>query len=84
MSPIRLARIDLEPAYVGYGHAPLPAAERLTASSAILPLFHEFTEEEQGALLSVMRGVVGQTNVTTPSVSRMSSPTPRGSLAEVL
>jgi dTDP-4-amino-4,6-dideoxygalactose transaminase len=37
----------LEPAYADVPHAPLPATERLTRDSLILPLYHEMTDEEQ-------------------------------------
>ena len=44
----------LEPAYVGHANPELPVTERLTASSIILPLFHELTEEEQNVVVSVI------------------------------
>jgi len=43
----------LEPAYVGHSTR-LPVTERLTASSVILPLFHDLTEEEQNLVVSVI------------------------------
>ena len=49
----------LEPAYVGHSHAPLPVTERLTASSLILPLFHELTEDEQDLVVSVIHAAAG-------------------------
>ena len=49
----------LEPAYAGHSHVPLPVTERLTSSSLILPLFHEMTEAEQDAVVSVIHDVSG-------------------------
>jgi perosamine synthetase len=49
----------LEPAYVGHPHAPLPVTERLTSSSLILPLFHDMTESEQDAVVSVIHALSG-------------------------
>lgn len=37
----------LEPAYADTPHVPLPATERITRDSLILPLFHEMTEAQQ-------------------------------------
>jgi perosamine synthetase len=42
----------LEPAYRGFPVRPLPATERLTAQTLILPLFHELTEQEQDIIVS--------------------------------
>ena len=42
----------LEPAYRGLTQRPLPATERLTARTLILPLFHDLTEQEQDIVVS--------------------------------
>lgn len=52
----------LEPAYADVTHAPLPVTERLTASSLILPLFHDMTESDQDAVVSIIRQVSGLTS----------------------
>ena len=57
----------LEPAYAGARPA-LPATERLTRHSLILPLFHEMTESQQEQVASVL------TSALTNSVSSMSVP----------
>jgi dTDP-4-amino-4,6-dideoxygalactose transaminase len=44
----------LEPAYSGQSCPRLPVTERLTASSLILPLFHEMTEDQQDLVVSVI------------------------------
>ena len=45
----------LEPAYDGQGdHAHLRETERLSASSLILPLFHQLTQDEQDQVVSVI------------------------------
>jgi dTDP-4-amino-4,6-dideoxygalactose transaminase len=49
----------LEPAYAGHPHRPLPVTERLTARSLILPLFHDLTDAQQGAVVSVVRDSLG-------------------------
>jgi dTDP-4-amino-4,6-dideoxygalactose transaminase len=49
----------LEPAYASYSAISLPVTERLAGSSLILPLFHELTEEEQNAVVSVIRTAAG-------------------------
>jgi dTDP-4-amino-4,6-dideoxygalactose transaminase len=49
----------LEPAYEGVTHHPLPATERMTASSVILPLFHLMTEEEQDQVVGTILEVTG-------------------------
>ena len=54
----------LEPAYGGRNSALLPVTERLTASSVILPLFHELTESEQDVVVSVIRAAAETSNVT--------------------
>jgi dTDP-4-amino-4,6-dideoxygalactose transaminase len=64
----------LEPAYRGHSHAPLPVTERLTGGSLILPLFHDLTEPEQDAVISVIH------EVSAPTSSRAS---PRRRLSEV-
>jgi dTDP-4-amino-4,6-dideoxygalactose transaminase len=45
----------LEPAYAGRPHGPLPVTECLTARSLILPLFHDLTDTQQDAVVSVVR-----------------------------
>jgi dTDP-4-amino-4,6-dideoxygalactose transaminase len=47
----------LEPAYAGYPHVPLPMTEMLTSSSLVLPLFHDMTEQEQDAVVAVIREI---------------------------
>jgi dTDP-4-amino-4,6-dideoxygalactose transaminase len=49
----------LEPAYAGHPCPPLPVTERLTATSLILPLFHEMTEDEQDLVVSVITAAAG-------------------------
>jgi len=49
----------LEPAYAGHPHAPLPATERLTRDSLILPLFHTMTSAQQDRVVAVLRKAVG-------------------------
>jgi dTDP-4-amino-4,6-dideoxygalactose transaminase len=49
----------LEPAYARAPCLPLPVTERVTASSLILPLFHEMTEKEQDRVVSVIRAAAG-------------------------
>ncbi len=47
----------LEPAYAGRGdYAHLGETERLSASSLILPLFHQLTHDEQDQVMSVIFG----------------------------
>jgi len=47
----------LEPAYAGQGdHTHLRETERLSASSLILPLFHQLTQDEQDQVVSVIFG----------------------------
>lgn len=60
----------LEPAYAGHSMPGLPVTERLTASSIILPLFHELSEEEQNAVVSVVRCAAGLTTVDVYPPSR--------------
>jgi len=49
----------LEPAYDGRPCAPLPVTERLSASSLILPLFHQLTEPEQQHIAGVIAAAAG-------------------------
>ena len=49
----------LEPAYAGHPHAPLPATERLSRDSLILPLFHTMTPAQQDRVVAVLRKAVG-------------------------
>jgi dTDP-4-amino-4,6-dideoxygalactose transaminase len=44
----------LEPAYAGHPHVPLPATERLTTRSLVLPLFHDMTESDQDGVVSTL------------------------------
>ncbi|MEZ0071493.1 DegT/DnrJ/EryC1/StrS family aminotransferase [Planotetraspora sp. GP83] len=48
----------LEPAYAG-SDADLPVTERLSHNSLILPLYHTLTEEEQDAVVAVIRAASG-------------------------
>ena len=43
-------------AYAGMPHAPLPATERLTDRTLILPLFHQMTKDQQDRVVDVIRG----------------------------
>ncbi|WP_031165441.1 DegT/DnrJ/EryC1/StrS family aminotransferase [Streptomyces durhamensis] len=45
----------LEPAYAGHPRAPLPATERITRDSLILPLFHTMTEAQQDRVVAALR-----------------------------
>ena len=45
----------LEPAYAASNALSLPATERLTRDSLILPLFHSMTEAEQDLVVSVIQ-----------------------------
>ena len=49
----------LELAYAGHPHVDLPVTERLSASSVILPLFHQLTRDEQDQVISAMFGAAG-------------------------
>ncbi|GGO17245.1 aminotransferase DegT [Microbispora rosea subsp. aerata] len=49
----------LEPAYADVPAAPLPATERLTRRSLILPLFHTMTEAEQDAVVEAVYAAGG-------------------------
>jgi dTDP-4-amino-4,6-dideoxygalactose transaminase len=61
----------LEPAFAGFGGVRLPVTEHLTRNSVILPLFHELTEDEQDAVVSVLRAAAG-----LPGLAPHSSPRP--------
>ncbi|MGW6685321.1 DegT/DnrJ/EryC1/StrS family aminotransferase [Streptomyces sp. NPDC054961] len=45
----------LEPAYAGHGAAALPATERISRDSLILPLYHAMTHEQQDRVVAVLR-----------------------------
>jgi perosamine synthetase len=45
----------LEPAYAGHPHGPLPATERISRDSLILPLFHTMTPAQQDRVVAVLR-----------------------------
>ncbi|MGW1991036.1 DegT/DnrJ/EryC1/StrS family aminotransferase [Embleya sp. NPDC001921] len=49
----------LEPAYADVEHVPLPATERLTRDSLILPLFHELTQAQQDRVVAAVRAAAG-------------------------
>lgn len=49
----------LEPAYADTPHVPLPATERLTRDSLILPLFHDMTESQQDRVIAVLYAAAG-------------------------
>ncbi|WP_406283260.1 DegT/DnrJ/EryC1/StrS family aminotransferase [Embleya sp. NBC_00896] len=49
----------LEPAYADVEHVPLPATERLTRDSLILPLFHDLTEAQQDRVVAALRAAAG-------------------------
>jgi perosamine synthetase len=55
-----------EPAYAGLRCAPLPVTERLSASSLILPLFHEMTEPQQDLVVAVIRAAASHPNPGRP------------------
>lgn len=44
-----------QPAYAGSDHGPLPATERLTDNTLILPLFHQMTGDEQARVVEAIR-----------------------------
>jgi dTDP-4-amino-4,6-dideoxygalactose transaminase len=44
-----------QPAYAGHRHGDLPVTERLTDRTLILPLFHQMTGQEQGAVVSALQ-----------------------------
>jgi perosamine synthetase len=55
ISPRRgIMAAHLEPAFAGQPHIELPVTERLTASSLLLPLFHEMTEIQQERVARVV------------------------------
>ncbi|NUU20877.1 MAG: DegT/DnrJ/EryC1/StrS family aminotransferase [Streptomycetaceae bacterium] len=49
----------LEPAYADIPRGPLPATERLTRDSLILPLFHDLTEDQQDRVVAELRAAAG-------------------------
>ena len=63
----------LEPAYSGHPHAELPVTERLTASSIVLPLFHEMTEFDQDVVVSVIYAAAGIGSPKASQASRLST-----------
>lgn len=69
----------LEPAYSDRHYPPLLVTERLSASSLILPLFHEMTESEQDLVVSVIRAAA---ELRTDDLARHSC-SPRSLAAEV-
>jgi dTDP-4-amino-4,6-dideoxygalactose transaminase len=48
-----------QPAYAGHARGDLPATERLTDDTLILPLFHGMTDEEQETVVGVIRRAAG-------------------------
>jgi dTDP-4-amino-4,6-dideoxygalactose transaminase len=44
-----------QPAYADHETGPLPATERLTDSSLILPVFHQMTDEQQSRVIETLR-----------------------------
>jgi perosamine synthetase len=50
----------LEPAYADVTPAPLPATERLTRDSLILPMHHLMSDEDQDYVVSVLRKIAGK------------------------
>jgi perosamine synthetase len=50
----------LEPAYAGVDSAPLPATERLTHNSLILPLHHELSDGDCEHVVTVLRKAIGR------------------------
>jgi perosamine synthetase len=65
----------LEPAYGGHPRSDLPVTERLTASSIVLPLFHEMTEVEQDVVVSVIHAAAGIGSPKAGQAPRLSSQT---------
>jgi dTDP-4-amino-4,6-dideoxygalactose transaminase len=59
----------LEPAYSARRHSPMPVTERLTASSIILPLFHQLTEQEQDLVVSVLLAAAADRRCPQPGSS---------------
>ena len=56
----------LEPAYEGHPRGPLPVTEHLTASSLILPLFHQMTQAEQDVVISALLAELGEESARLP------------------
>jgi perosamine synthetase len=55
VSPRRgIMAAHLEPAYAGHPHVPLPATERLTRDSLVLPLHHEVTAADQEHIVDLL------------------------------
>jgi len=48
-----------QPAYADHPHAGLPVTERLTDNTLILPLFHTMGEDDQAAVVGVIRQAAG-------------------------
>jgi perosamine synthetase len=48
----------LEPAYRGHPHVPLPASEKLTGRSLILPVYHQLGEDEQDTVVDALTDVL--------------------------
>lgn len=44
-----------QPAYAAHPHRPLPATERLTDNTVILPLYHQLTSADQDRVIEAMR-----------------------------
>jgi perosamine synthetase len=65
----------IEPAYAAHPHAELPVTERLTASSIVLPLFHEMTKFEQDVVVSAIYAAAGIASPQPGGVPRLSSQT---------
>jgi perosamine synthetase len=49
----------LEPAFAGHPAAPLPATERITRQSLLLPMFHEMTPSDQERVIGSIREASG-------------------------
>jgi perosamine synthetase len=49
----------LEPAYAEHPHGPLPATERLTHGSLVLPLHHEVTDADQERIAGIVASCLG-------------------------
>ena len=45
-----------QPAYAGRSHVPLPATDKLTDTTLILPVFHQMSESEQSRVIDVLAG----------------------------
>jgi perosamine synthetase len=48
----------LEPAYRGHPHVPLPASEKLTGRSLILPVYHQLSEDDQDTVADALTDVL--------------------------